>query len=595
MDQWEPRELPPLDDLFPPTRPTRPATTTPNATGPRNGTAVFTPAQHDFVNRFGDGAPRPNRTAQRHQLAAIRQARPNNHNGQNAQNVPNVQPLQPVQQPAQNAPLRPAAPTLPLRPPSQFKNIFDYDMLNTLKVSVDRGSVKVLGKEIGKGVGEFEDVIAAAHKLSASTNGSSAEAQACQLVIQQARAYCTAERKAAYDHEKSKGGKGDAKTVQKFDAALRMLREAQRLQQDGIDQAFRAGNPQSPAQREQAHGDRARQMAQTFGADRAASGTSEVHLIKNGEGKIGYAFKGVAGEPDSTGMPKGAGAAREAMASAMSNAVKAMTGLDFGFPDVTISSFGGETGALVEGLDGVSYDPNWLAGKVRAEFGAEPDLLYRKDFASDGDYEAAKKARFVQEEKRAARRKELEPELQKRKDAATALAQKMSGQELQKVLMSNYAMAQFDIKWDNMMMAPDGDGTKARPFDGGAGFLADEALAENDGLLDPGPGGAGYILLYDPVENSKELPAANADLDPAMRQQFLSIDLPALRQTMEAERARLAQDHGLGDQVLPDISMERSYKSIEIVQEILADANIRTTKDFVAAYCNRLNELRKPV
>ena len=33
-------------------------------------------------------------------------------------------------------------------------------------------------------------------------------------------------------------------------------------------------------------------------------------------------------------------------------------------------------------------------------------------------------------------------------------------------------------------------------------------------------------------------------------------------------------DHCPGDKLLPDIAMERSYKSIVIVQEILADPNI---------------------
>lgn len=562
MDQWEPRELPPLQ----PATPRRPATG-PGQGGVRNGTAQFNPAQRAFVDRFGEGGPpvqARKRGLQREVLGELREQR------------------------------QARRPLLPPRRPSSFKTMFDRDMLNTLKVQVDRGSVKVLGKEIGKGVGEFEDVVNAAHLLSAAGDGTSAEAQACQQVLAQVRAYCTPERKQAYEHEKAKGNKADAKTVQKYEAALAMRREVQRLQQDRIDAGFTAGRPRQPAEREQAHNDRARQMAQTFGANRAASGTSVVHLIKNGDGKVGYAFKSVAGEPDSTGMPKGAGAVREAMASAMSNAIQEMTGLDFGFPEVTIGTFGNEVGAMVEGLEGLSYDPNWKEGKVRAELGDAPDLVYRKNYGSENEYEAAKAAKRIDDEKRAALRQALDAEAEERKQVASSMAQKLSGKELQKVLMSNYAMAQFDIKWDNMMMAGDGQNTTARPFDGGAGFLADETLAETPHLLDPGEGGAGYILLKDPVDTNQDLPAALADIDPQMRQQFLGIDLNALRVRMETERARLSQDHGLGDKLLPDIAMERSYKSIEIVQEILADPNVRTTRDFVVAYCDRLGELKQP-
>lgn len=64
---------------------------------------------------------------------------------------------------------------------------------------------------------------------------------------------------------------------------------------------------------------------------------------------------------------------------------------------------------------------------------------------------------------------------------------------------------------------------------------------------------------------------------------------------MGAERARLANRHGLGTDVLADKSMDRSYKAMAILKDVLADARVATTADLVKAFTDRMGELKNPV
>jgi len=521
-----------------------------------------------------------------------RQSKPKTDSTVQAQTVTNRPPSQEatglvnprVQSRAEQSGLR-------VRQPSQLKALLTAENLKSLRKHQDRGEIDLKFVKVGKGLGKFEDVVEAAEKFANANGDDKTEALKLINVLEQ---YQTPEREEAFQKELQKGEKGDQVTIRKHKATQTMRREARRLLQDPIDERFLASDLNQPRDREQAHQERAKQLIATFGQEKAASGSSDVRLAKDADGKVAYAFKSIDGETKDTGMDPGCGAVREAMASAMSNAIREQTKglLNLGFPQASVVKLDDKTGALIEGMDGLSYDPGWVEGKVLSQLGPEPELRNKKGYDSDIEWVAAKTALYDYQQEAKDLRDKLEPENVGRKTKASAMAQKLPGKEIQKVLLCNYAMAQFDIKWDNLMMVEDESGkVSARPFDAGAGFIQDE---EADRTLVTDVGGPGYMLLADPVDESKLLDGAKEPIDKDMREQFLSIKLDVLKQTMEMERARLAKDHGMGKNVLPDKSMLRSYKSIQILQELLNDPTVLTTEDLVKSFCNRLPELKDP-
>ncbi|MBV8379400.1 MAG: hypothetical protein JO369_01370 [Paucibacter sp.] len=458
--------------------------------------------------------------------------------------IPNRPPVRPqgAHPSPPQSPRRPVA----MPPRSKFKQSFALDKLATLREDVRRGGGKKLGK--------FKGVIEAAEQLTGAQAAS--EVGAAQRLITQIDTYCTDKRVKSYQSEMAKAeGKRDAKTVKKMEKAFEMRREAGRMIEDHVNLEHLGRDSRDPATREKAYEGHAQAMAEQFGFRRAGAGSSVVQLVGNGDRKVAYAFKSIEGESDQTGMSKGSGAVREALASAMSDALKGMTGLDLGFPSVALVDFGGKKGALIEGLSGRAFDRNELGTAV-----AEGKMT-------------------------AEQRKQVDVEVADH-------VKRMPAKELQKVLVCNYAMAQFDIKWDNLMISEGADGTvAARPFDAGAGFLDDKALAKDPRVLDAGPGGPGAMLLDCPIGHH-ELAQANAPLDPEIVDGIMKIDVGALKQILDAERARLAKAHGLGDDVLDDNGMERAYRSVKIMQEIVGAQPDILTKDFVSQFCDRLPELR---
>src|SRR5262249_40716711 len=140
----------------------------------------------------------------------------------------------------------------------------------------------------------------------------------------------------------------------KITTCTALVKDARDLLQDLIDaqdrdmDAKRKTGKLKPEQEEAYLQDKAKLMGASFGTKRPGGGTSDVQLIKDTEGKIAFAFKSIKGESFQTGMKPGSGAVREALTSKVSESIRAQTGLDFGFPKVSIAEVGGQKGALVE-------------------------------------------------------------------------------------------------------------------------------------------------------------------------------------------------------------------------------------------------------
>ncbi len=558
--EWEKRELPPLEPLPTPK----------SGRQRRSGSEEFTQEELEFIGRFADaGLDR-------------RVVRKPKEKGKTRSNVGALQRAMQPQPGVQTVAQRPSA-APPRRPPSKFRTLYTAATLKDLKKTTDRGTF--IG--IGKGLGEFEDVIKAAGKLEAS--GAGDEAEACRVLVKQLTAYLTPDRleeykaeiaireqgekdKAAEKSEKSKKTekspkvKGDKITILKHETAERMLLEARRMQEDAVDKRHPGRSSDDTGIRTASMPSHAVDMAQTFGMDKASGGTSDVKLIRDSAGKVAYAFKSIDGESTQTFLPAGGAAVREAMSSFFAETIKVLTDglLDFGAPTAVIATLPDEQGvpkkgALVEGIVGTMADPEGVS----------------KDYANGNQTKAETEA------------------YQEAMKASLALSRKVPPKELNKVLLCNLAMANFDIKWGNMIVVegPDGELT-ARPFDGGAAFPTDK-FVEAKGLRggDTNPGGALLMDAVSGIQAKQELQAARVPMDRSLVLPFLKIDVDALEKSVKGERDRLLQTHGLGADLLDDAAIGRSLKSIRAIQLILGKYDNITMADFVAAYNDMLADI----
>lgn len=450
-----------------------------------------------------------------------------------------------------------------------FKQLFNKDSLKRIGKEVDRGALfggTVV--QIGKGMGEFGDVLATA-KAMAESDDPDTEAKELANLVRLTQSYLS-ERKTEFDAEQLKGGKADARTLRKYQVCTDMLREARQRQQDLVDARFHGplhfeGVPLN--KREQAREGHALALDDSFGARPAGGGTSDVKLIQDHQGQVAYAFKSVAGESAQTGVAKGGAALREAMSSTMAQQIAAQTGLNLGFPEVSIATMTDcqgrlGPGALIKGIKGRMADP-----------------------------EEIEKAYMSPKHERNGDAAWFNAETEKNRE----LGRQMPAKALNKVLLSNLAMGNFDIKWGNMICVMGEDGqVDACPFDGGAAFPPDSTVAEkftsNDGFeIVPG-----QALLYEPVapnRNQGDLAAAQQPMDPELVASFLKIDVTALAKSMQLERARLAQEHGFDPGLLDDKALGRSLNSILAIQRVLKAKPDQTMAEFVAAYAKEFPAL----
>lgn len=419
---------------------------------------------------------------------------------------------------------------------STLKQDFSLTNLEQLKKSVDRGGLK--------GAGDFGKIIDLAKKVHDKKVDSPAkELLMVDALVKSAKAYLD---KRPDPTDGAPRVYKDAIEKRKIEGAKALLQQARVRQQDLLNAKYGPDlNSTDKTVREKAALEHALAMGQNFGAKRPSGGTSDVILLQDVEGKVGYAFKSISGESDQTGMPKGSAAVRESMASTFSETIREQTGLDFGFPRVNLVELNGGKGALVEGLKG--------------------EALNTENFM---DFETPEA--FEQNQKH-----------------LSEMVTKVPPKQIQKALLCNLAMAQYDIKWDNLMLDESSGAMQVRPFDAGAAFPPEDVVKTTIIKRKAQPGAN---LLLDPGTN-KLLPCANTPLDKELVDQFLSINVEEMEKAMERERRRLSKEHGLDPGLFTDEAAQRGIDSIRIIQDLLRKNPKITMEEFVNAYADRLPEL----
>lgn len=437
----------------------------------------------------------------------------------------------PPPRPRRPAPRRPLPTNL-----STLKVHFDLDNLESLKKKVNRGGLK--------GAGDFGKVIDFAKKLyDKKVDSPEKEGLVLTELAKKLSSYLEDHPEPSTDNPSEPL---DDIARLKINSAKNMLRQVRLRQQDVLNiQYGPALSSTAPSEREPAASKYATAMLKLYGTGEPMGGTSDVYLIKNASDQVAFAFKSIEGESSQIRTPKGSGAVRESMASTFSDTIREQTGLDFGFPKVDITRIGDRQGALVEGMTGQVLS---LEGLMKQY---EDGKITSSQFAQ-------MRVQFGQ------------------------IAERTPPKQLQKALMCNLAMAQFDIKWDNMMV-DDANGGVVRPFDAGAGFPPRENL-KNDVNKIKVPGS---FLINNPFTN-KPLPVANEPLDPELVEQFMSINVDKLELSMKQERERLAREQKLSPELIGDDALQSSLTSTRIIQEILRENPEITTAAFLEAYGRRM-------
>lgn len=311
-------------------------------------------------------------------------------------------------------------------------------------------------------------------------------------------------------------------------------------------------------------------------------GTSDVKLLRDNNGNILYAVKSAAKESEdalgSLGLPNGACAMREDVASTVFEKLQELTSIDIGFPKSELMLVNGQPCAVIDGIRGKMAD-------------REEVQAFRRE-----------KEKIEKLRKELVDRQRPQEEIQHMDDMLTKIDQKLAGaiqdreeipdkvsaKSLSKVLMSSVLTAQWDLKWGNMIV----EGDTARPIDAGAGFPTLKTL---DGFLTPnhtalfGVPALEQLVMY-PGGHSKEfqdLPIANQPVDQELVDSMLQLNVDTLVQAAKDRRDQLKQQNpglGGGTELLDDLSLKIMKESIEGTKAILTQKNPITLKEFVVAW-----------
>lgn len=265
-------------------------------------------------------------------------------------------------------------------------------------------------------------------------------------------------------------------------------------------------------------------LAALCGGEKPSNGTSDVKLIKGADGNVAYAFKSVEGESDMMGTPKGFATAREVMMSKLCDGLKAKYGLDFAWPEATMASVGGKSGALIDGVQGIEVGTELSMDDVPAE-------------------------------------------------------------ALQKILLCNLAGGQFDIKSEDVRFVRKGETLEPTCMDGGAAMPDASTATTFLHSLSDGKPGESIIFSGDPTTDGYR-PEAKKPISPELVKQFLSIKTKELKADMDAQAKLLEKEHKLSVKDLGlDSGIVTAMTSIEGIQKILNDANGNITLvDFMKQY-----------
>ncbi|MBV8503093.1 MAG: hypothetical protein JO006_15430 [Paucibacter sp.] len=473
------------------------------------------------------------------------------------------------------------------RPPSTFRTSFASSALDALEKDKSKGG---LNRGILKGLGKFKVLIDAARALNGAEGTEKEEKRARALIALADDYLAKREDDSEEDVDDGKGkdkdkdkDKPDKVTERKLELARQMRDQALALLHDLRDEERERDEKQL--------GGYAQSLIKDHGFSSPSGGTSEVHLVKDGHGGIAYAFKTVQGESTQSGLQPGGGAVREALSSTLAQEIMAQTGLDFGFPKVQIVSMdvptrkrpqgGAELGALVEGLKGdVVLGPEGQAQKnmdlneEMSEYASKRTKLKktineRKQAGKDASAEEAE-VRAINDEM--AKLEDKLAELPEKFERLNTMARELPAKDLQKIALCFMMSANCDLKWENMMIDRDPKGrVTARPFDGGAAFMTDEAFNDQNDRNDGGGALAGMSsLLVGP--DGLPMDSVGEPMDREVVKQILDIDVNLLAARLEEEQRHLVQQKGLEPSLLDPSGIRRSVESIRLIQKILSEA-----------------------
>lgn len=294
-------------------------------------------------------------------------------------------------------------------------------------------------------------------------------------------------------------------------------------------------------------------------------GTSGVKLLTQADGNVAYAFKPLAEESEQgltfLGLPAGASGIREALTSAICAAVQAETKIDLGFPNTTMVRLDGKPGALIAGIHGEMADPEERADVVGKLAGKDPgsDLYKHLD----------------------AKRQRIENNLM-------TLADQVSADSLQNVVLSSIVACQWDCKWGNMIV----EGDRARPIDGGTSLPTVKVVK---GFRDPDQRGGPAVpaiqsLVSYPTyagnpKSGQFLPQAAQPMPAAKVKAILEMDAKTLVAAARTKRDELVRSNPeLNAAMVDDTCFQIMHDSIVGAQQILRKQPDISLADFAIAY-----------
>jgi hypothetical protein len=256
----------------------------------------------------------------------------------------------------------------------------------------------------------------------------------------------------------------------------------------------------------------ARLIAAQHGLEDAGGGTSEgIKLIKDGTGKVAYAFKPLSGESSQMNAPKGAGTVREALASRFFEAMDGQCQIGFGWPKTSLAILqdGGKSGgigALIEGLPGKPCD----------DPSVDPRVL-----------------------------------------------QAVPKKTVQTMLLGNLASMQLDAKLGNAFIDTSGAQPDLRPSDGGAIAPSPDMLAEQCGrgvVV-----GSGFLNQFNACGST----ALGEPFAPEVRAEFLKIRVRELQAAIDEELLE-CKAKGLDPEALDVVKgCATMVRGVEYLQRIL--------------------------
>lgn len=311
---------------------------------------------------------------------------------------------------------------------------------------------------------------------------------------------------------------------------------------------------------------------------KSAAGSSDVKLLREQDGTIAFAFKDMSMESKQArmgfGLPPGCCAIREDLSSAAYEEFERVTKMNLGFPKSQVLELDGRSGALIEGVKGEQVIDKEEMDKLNSGVktftievtnNSQPPV----DQAKLADFQAKLAKAILARDKAAA--------------YGDGLVAKMTKESLEKAVASMVLTGQWDMKWDNVMIA----GDQARPIDGGAAFPNKNMVEDlvNRGLVPP----ITSLAMYPDASSKAGQPMPNAllPMDQALVDAIKQIDAGDMIDAVRRRRQQLLQDVpslNTAQPLVDDLTLQIQMQSIQASQKILNDNPGISLFDFAKAY-----------